>query len=153
MERICSYDRLQAVLDLYYKIMGKLNNFLMCKNDLKAQSRCPTIWFHYSHFLFSMRQSFKETIRAINRAAQCLNKDVIGDYSTLTTLFLCECLRILSVICCILVSSSSPKRQMKYKIKHKTKQKLCLRYIPICVWYREPLTGQLTLELIAKEMW
>lgn len=46
VERICSYDRLQAVLDLYYKIMGKLNNFLMGKNDFKVQSRCPTIWFH-----------------------------------------------------------------------------------------------------------
>lgn len=115
VERICSYDRLQAVLDLYYKIMGKLNNFLMCKNDFRVQSRCPTIWFHYCHFLFSMRQSFKETIRAINRAAQCLNKDDIGDYSTLTTLFLCECLRMLSVICCIFVSSSRPKRQMKSK--------------------------------------
>ena len=56
---------------------------------------------------------FKETIRATNRAAQCLNKDDIGDYSTLTTLFLCECLRILSVICIIFVSSSRPKRQMK----------------------------------------
>ena len=111
--------------------MEKLNNFLTCKNDFKAQSRCPTIWFHYFHFLFSMRQSFKETIRTINRAAQYLIKDDIGDYSTLTTLFLCECLRILSVICCIFVSSSRPKRQMKCKIKNKTKQKVSLRYIPI----------------------